>query len=203
MFRITQKIATYAENFSSMKNTLRTLGLCLSMLTISLAASAEFYWGAKVGISTSRLRYKSDEYTIIYKGSETGLLLGPVIELTFIDEQFGLEAAALYAKRGGDDWKQQGLEIPVNLRYYFSEVGNSFRFFGSVGPNFYFNFKDDYKGIEREAGNVGFAFGGGAKIADHINLSVNYVLPLDDNFKISDGVDGRVRTWQFCLGITL
>ncbi len=186
-----------------MKRTFKTIAATFALLTIATVADAAFYFGGKAGVNSSRVRHKSGDYTIIYNDYKTGVLIGPTIELTFMRETFGLEASALYSKRGDDEWEQKGIEVPLNLRYYFFDLP-LFSFFGSAGPDFYFNMNDDDNGLEKKSAEVSLSLGGGVKVASIVDVGVNYLIPLGDNFETSIGdYDVRIRTWQFFVAIKL
>ena len=75
------------------------------------------------------------------KESSTGFFIGPMAEITLPVIGLGIDGALLFSQRGKDEAKQQGLEIPVNLKYT-SGLGSMFGIYLAAGPDFFFNFKD-------------------------------------------------------------
>ena len=71
----------------------------------------------------------------------TGFFFGPMAEVTIPVVGLGVDGALLYSQRGENDWKQQGIEIPVNLKYTIG-LGSMLGVFVAAGPDFFFNFKD-------------------------------------------------------------
>ena len=108
---------------------------------------------------------------------------------------------------GNDDItvKQNGIEIPVNLKYTIG-MGSALGLYFAAGPDFFFDFTGD-KNIEdfdisKKKAHVGLNLGLGLKLLKHLQVGVNYQLPLGDSFtlkKASDAVnndDAKLKTWQ-------
>ena len=110
----------------------------------------------------------------------------------------GVDGALLYSQRGENDWKQQGIEIPVNLKYTIG-LGSMLGVFVAAGPDFFFNFKDMNKeGFDKKSTQVGLNLGAGVKLIKHLQIGVNYQIPLGDSFDLKELKDAGVKTktWQ-------
>ncbi len=136
----------------------------------------------------------------------TGFFIGPMAELTIPVVGLGIDGALMYSQRGEHEWKQQGIEIPVNLKYTFG-LGSLLGIYVAVGPDFFFNFKDtEWDGLDTKATQVGLNLGGGLKLFRHLQIGVNYQLPLGDSFSLKnageaiDGLgDAKTKTVQVSL----
>lgn len=71
--------------------------------------------------------------------------------------------------------------------------------FVAAGPDFFFNFKDMNKeGIDKKSTQVGLNLGAGVKLIKHLQIGVNYQIPLGDSFDLKELKDAGVKTktWQ-------
>ena len=72
----------------------------------------------------------------------------------------------------------------------------------AAGPDFYFNFKDtDWAGFDTKATQVGLNLGAGVKLFSHLQVGVNYQIPLGDSFSwknvgetLADEIGGNAKT---------
>lgn len=174
-------------------------------------------WGVKGGLNMSKLDFKH----LASSDNSTGFFIGPMAELTIPVVGLGLDAALMYSQRGGTydvegehgsievlDGKQRGLEIPVNLKYTLA-LGSLLGVYVAVGPDFYFNFKDiEWEGLKANRTQVGLNIGAGLKLVSHLQVGVNYQIPLGDSFKFSEAMgaigdeivgNGKTKTWQMSL----
>ena len=86
---------------------------CLAMATPAQAQLLK--WGLKGGVNMAKIDWSGG-----YEGNKdnsTGFFIGPMAEFTIPVIGLGIDGALMYSQRGEDDWKQQGVEIPVNLKY--------------------------------------------------------------------------------------
>ena len=75
--------------------------------------------------------------------------------------------------------------------------------------SFFFNFKDTkWEGFDTKATQVGLNIGAGVKLIQHLQIGVNYQIPLGDSFSwkgvgeaLGDeiGGNGKTKTWQISL----
>lgn len=175
---------------------------CLAMATPAQAQLLK--WGVKGGLNMSKLDIKNGPTS----DNTTGFFIGPMAELTVPLIGLGIDGALMYSQRGEDDWKQQGIEIPVNLKYTIG-LGSILGVYVAAGPDFFFNFKDTkWEGFDTKATQVGLNIGAGVKLVQHLQIGVNYQIPLGDSFSWKDTTealgneiagDGKTKTWQISL----
>ncbi len=163
------------------------------------------------------------------KDNSTGFFIGPMAEFTIPVIGLGIDGAVMYSQRGKEldvidgsktltvDAKQQGIEIPVNLKYTIG-LGSLLGIYVAAGPDFFFNFKDaklkvlgntldEEKAIESKKAQVGVNLGAGLKLFQHLQIGFNYQIPLGDSFSTGealkaikdDFVSGKTKTWQISL----
>lgn len=177
---------------------------CLAM---AMPAQAQLLkWGLKGGVNMSKIDW--DGGAKGNKDNSTGFFIGPMAELTVPLIGLGIDGALMYSQRGENEWKQQGIEIPVNLKYTIG-LGSILGVYVAAGPDFFFNFKDTkWEGFDTKATQVGLNIGAGVKLVQHLQIGVNYQIPLGDSFSwkgvgeaISDeiGGNGKTKTWQISL----
>ncbi len=177
---------------------------CLAMATPAQAQLLK--WGLKGGVNMSKIDW--DGGAKGNKDNSTGFFIGPMAELTVPLIGLGIDGALMYSQRGENEWKQQGIEIPVNLKYTIG-LGSILGVYVAAGPDFFFNFKDTkWEGFDTKATQVGLNIGAGVKLVQHLQIGVNYQIPLGDSFSwkgvgeaISDeiGGNGKTKTWQISL----
>ena len=180
-----------------MKRTLGVLLVLVGCIGLAIPAQAQLQWGVKGGLNLSKL----DSNFRDVKDNTTGFFIGPMAEATIPLIGLGIDASLLYSQRGEGDYKQQGLDIPINLKYTLG-LGSMFGVFIAAGPDFYFNFKDiDMENLEAKKKLVSLNVGAGVKLVRHLQIGVNYNIPLGDSFKLrnANDVDSKYRTWQISL----
>ena len=120
---------------------------CLAMATPAQAQLLK--WGLKGGVNMAKIDWSGG-----YEGNKdnsTGFFIGPMAEFTIPVIGLGIDGALMYSQRGEDDWKQQGVEIPVNLKYTIG-LGSMLGVYVAAGPDFFFNFKDTkWEGLDTKA----------------------------------------------------
>ena len=185
-----------------MKKIFSAFMIAICCLAMAMPAQAQLIkFGVKGGLNLSKLSFSKEAKDILKSDNTTGFfvcgLLGflfwaiPVVGL-------GVDGALLYSQRGENDWKQQGIEIPVNLKYTIG-LGSMLGVFVAAGPDFFFNFKDMNKeGFDKKSTQVGLNLGAGVKLIKHLQIGVNYQIPLGDSFDLKELKDAGVKTktWQ-------
>lgn len=172
---------------------------CLAMATPAQAQLLK--WGLKGGVNMSKIDW--DGGVKGNKDNSAGFFIGPMAEFTIPLIGLGIDGALMYSQRG-DEYKQQGIEIPVNLKYTIG-LGSMFGIYVAAGPDFFFNFKDAAKSelYDAEDSQVGLNIGAGVKLIQHLQIGINYQIPLGDSFsfkKVGEAIgDGRTKTWQISL----
>ena len=203
--------------------TLFTVTVCLAM---AMPAKAQIKFGVKGGLNLASASL-SDAWDA--KGNAdnyTGFFIGPMVDITIPIIGLGVDGALMYSQKGAkisfdDDlgsttFKQQGIEIPVNLKYSIG-LGSSASIYFAAGPSFYFNMKSDDDltfdsvagSLDYDKSEVSLNLGAGVKLLRHLQLGVNYNMGLTDSAKakidspnssdIWDAINGesyKSKMWQ-------
>lgn len=182
-----------------MKKIFSVFIIAVSCMFMAMPAQAQLLkWGVKGGVNMSKLSLSGKAKGELRSDNTTGFFIGPMAELTIPIVGLGLDGALMYSQRGEDDWKQQGLEIPVNLKYTFG-LGSLLGIYIAAGPDFFFNFKDiDWDGVDKKSTQVGLNLGAGVKLLKHLQIGVNYQIPLGDSFDLKElsNAGAKTKTWQ-------
>lgn len=177
------------------------IAVCIGM---AMPAQAQLKFGVKGGVNLSQLDWDGG-----YNGNKdnaTGFFIGPMAEFTLPIVGLGVDGALMYSQKGKDNFKQQGIDIPLNLKYTIG-LGSMLGVYVAAGPDFFFNFaKDKTFGenmkLERKNSQVGINLGAGVKLVKHLQVGVNYNIPLgnSDELTITEGVKGvftsKTKMWQ-------
>jgi opacity protein-like surface antigen len=177
------------------------------MLVATPAQAQLLKWGIKGGVNlaTVDVKHPGDNFD---KDKMGGFFIGPMAEITIPIIGLGVDGALLFSQKGiksdVDATKQYGLDIPVNLKYTIG-LGSMLGIFVAAGPDFYFDFskKEQIAGadIDRKKTQVGINLGVGVKLIKHLQLGVNYNIPMGDSFTWKNAYDGvtskaKTKTWQ-------
>lgn len=174
-----------------MKNVLTTCILAFLGLIMAMPSQAQMArLGVKGGLNMSSLKH-IDSFDTVDKNS-TGFFIGPMLEVGGI-LGLGADAAVMYSQRGKGDYKQNGVQVPVNLKYSFGS-GSLLAVYLAAGPDFYFNFKDIDNAklkeqYDQKKCQVGVNLGGGIKLLGNLQLGVVYTVPVGDSFTVKKASD--------------
>ena len=116
-----------------MKKIVSVLMVVVALMVATPAQAQLIKFGLKGGVDMTKLDMdglKSD--------NTTGFFIGPMAEVTLPIVGLGIDGAAMFAQRGKGDFKQQGLEIPLNLKYTIG-AGSMLGLYLAAGPDFFFN----------------------------------------------------------------
>jgi opacity protein-like surface antigen len=193
-----------------MKKIFSILLMAACSFAIALPAQAQLIkWGVKGGVNLSKIDLDGNLYDG-NKGNKTGFFIGPMAEITVPIIGLGVNGSLLFSQRGaklnGKDVKQTGLEIPVNLKYTIG-MGSVAGIYFAAGPDFFFNFAGDKSvdkfDFKKKKAQVGLNLGAGLELVKHLQIGVNYQLPLGDSFTLKNAVDAatksdnaKLKTWQ-------
>ena len=194
-----------------MKKILNTLMLAIGLLLMAMPVDAQVRFGVKGGVNLTQVETNLKAI----KDNSTGYFIGPMIEATIPGIGLGVDGAIMYAQRGKDELKMEGVEVPLNLKLTIG-AGSSLSIFLAAGPDFFLNLKDidlgaidatidGYKAKEKKA-QVGLNLGGGVKLMQHLQLGLNYMIPLGDSFSFKKAADAvgedesfKYKNWQLTL----
>ncbi len=194
-----------------MKKVISTL-LVTVCLCLAIPAQAQLKFGVKGGLNVSKVSFDKDLYS---SDNRTGFFIGPMAEFQIPIIGLGVDGALLYSQKdlkvesddGSITGKSQGLDIPINLKYTIG-LGDLVGVYVAAGPDFYFDFaksKTYTDGeVDKKKTQVGFNVGAGVKLINHLQVGVNYNIPLGNSGDVSfkdatDKVfssDYKTKTWQ-------
>ena len=184
-----------------MKKVVSILMVAVALMMAAPVQAQLIKWGVKGGVNMSKLDFNKKEVGEI-KDNSTGFFIGPMAEFTLPVVGLGIDGALMYSERGSDDLKEQGLEVPVNLKYTIG-LGSVFGIYLAAGPDFFFNFKDiDYVGMKANKTQVAVNLGAGFKLLKKMQVGINYQIPMGDSFEWKDALEtatkfsAKTKTWQ-------
>lgn len=182
--------------------------LMMAMLMIS-PANAQVRLGIKGGMNLSKLTFDKD---VVSSNNRAGFFVGPIfyVDLPFLPG-FGFDLAAIYDRKGTtmtaviDDQKieekgyVQFLDVPIDINYKISFT-RGFAIYGSTGPQFSFNLKqDDFKTIidqratyKIKDSNFSWNVGFGIEVIRHFRLGYNYNIALGDWAEVKEDLTETV-----------
>ena len=163
------------------------LAVVLAM-TVSLPVSA-FDWGFRGGLNLVDNNLNNiSASSLTDMDSYTGFYAGPMFQFS-LPLGFGIDVSAVYSQKGfnitaDETVKEQAVSIPLMARYQLS-FGNVIGFFLQAGPQVNFNLgnlstavKDNNASVVLNRTVWNFDVGAGVELFDHLQLAVNYNLPL-------------------------
>ena len=169
----------------NMKKIVSVLMVAVALMMVAPAQAQLIKFGVKGGVNFSELDLNVKSLEGI-KEKSTGFFIGPMAEVTLPVIGLGIDGAVMYSQRGSDELKEQGLEIPVNLKYTIG-LGSMLGIYIAAGPDFFFNFKDvDWENVEAKKTQVALNLGAGVKLLRKLQVGINYQIPMGDNFEWKD-----------------
>ncbi|MBQ2167318.1 MAG: PorT family protein [Bacteroidaceae bacterium] len=189
---------------------MKKLGVVLMMALLMISpANAQVRLGIKDGMNLSKLTFDKD---VVSSNNRAGFFVGPIfyVDLPFLPG-FGFDLAAIYDRKGTtmtaviDDQKYekkgyvQFLDVPIDINYKISFT-RGFAIYGSTGPQFSFNLKqDDFKTIVDQRANYkikdsnfSWNVGFGMEIIRHFRLGYNYNIALGDWAEVKEDLTETV-----------
>lgn len=184
-----------------MKKIVSVLMVAVALMMAAPAQAQLIKFGLKGGMDFTELDTSVKNLGAVTESS-TGFFVGPMAEVTLPIIGLGVDGAVMFAQRGKDELKQQGIEIPVNLKYTIG-LGSVLGVYLAAGPDFFFNFKDvDYEAIEAKKTQVAINLGAGVKLLKKLQVGLTYQIPMGDSFEWKDAsnvVTVKNKTWQVSL----
>lgn len=177
----------------NMKKVFSVLMVAVALMMAAPAQAQLIKFGVKGGLNMSKLDAEG-----LKSDNSTGFFIGPMAEFTLPIVGLGIDGAVMFSQRGKDEFKQQGLEIPVNLKFSFG-LGSMLGAYVAAGPDFFYNFKDlKIEGGEAKKAQVALNLGAGVKLLRKLQVGLNYQIPMGNSFEI-ENVDIKNKTWQVSL----
>lgn len=177
-----------------MKKIFSVLMVAVALMMAAPAQAQLIKFGVKGGLNMSKLDANG-----IKSDNTTGFFIGPMAEFTLPVIGLGVDGALMYSQRGKGEYKEQGVEIPVNLKYTIG-LGSVAGIYIAAGPDFFFNFKDiDVANLEAKKTQVALNLGAGLKLLKKLQVGVTYQIPMGDSFEWKDAAEAfsaKTKTWQ-------
>lgn len=185
-----------------MKKRLLTILVAIMMV---LPAMAQFKIGPRLGVAINSLHFNKEA---LAEDNRAGFTGGLQIEFTAPIIGIGMDASLMYVKRSGRGINNEYIgsdyiDIPINVKYKLGiPVVKPFVF---TGPDFAFltSKKTVANIIKRRNFDVGWNFGFGVELINHLQLSAAYGIGLTkalEDFGLKDegnraGIEGKNRYW--------
>ena len=187
----------------------KLVGVLMMALLMISPANAQVRLGIKGGMNLSKLTFDKN---VVSSDNRAGFFVGPIfyVDLPFLPG-FGFDLAAIYDRKGTtmtaviDEQKYekkgyvQFLDVPIDVNYKISFT-RGFAIYGSTGPQFSFNLKqDDFKTIVDQRANYkikdsnfSWNVGFGIEIIRHFRLGYNYNIALGDWAEVKEDLTETV-----------
>jgi hypothetical protein len=183
-------------NINNCVNMKKVISVMMVVVALMMAAPAQaqlIKFGVKGGVNMSELDFDGG-----YEGNKdnaTGFFIGPMAEFTLPIVGLGIDGAVMFSQRGKNETKEQGFEVPVNLKYTIG-LGSMAGVYLAAGPDFFFNLKDfNVEGGKAKKSQVAVNIGAGLKLLSKLQLGVTYQIPMGDSFEWKN-LEGKNKTWQ-------
>lgn len=180
-----------------MKKIFSVLMVAVALMMAAPAQAQLIKFGVKGGLNMSKIDWEGGVDG--NKDNTTGFFIGPMAEFTLPIIGLGVDGALMYSQRGKGEYKEQGVEIPVNLKYTIG-LGSMAGIYIAAGPDFFFNFKDiDVANLEAKKTQVALNLGAGLKLLKKLQVGVTYQIPMGDSFEWKDAAEAfsaKTKTWQ-------
>ncbi len=184
-----------------MKKVFSVLMVAVALMMAAPAQAQIVKFGLKGGLDFTELDFDKQTVGEVAESS-TGFFVGPMAEITLPLVGLGIDGAVMYAQKGKDELKQQGIEVPVNLKFTVG-LGSTLGLYVAAGPDFFFNFKDiDVDNMEAKKTQVAVNIGAGLKLLKKLQVGVTYQIPMGDSFEMKDAtnvITAKNKTWQASL----
>lgn len=188
--------------------------LCVVVLAcLVMPVQGQLRFGIKGGVNISTVHFSSD---IIDPSNVTGFHIGPMIEASIPLMGVGFDAALLYSQKGmevgpsglKEAIKVDYIDLPVHLKWKFGLP--IVKAYLATGPYFGFRVSGDkfwdvpgnvVSQVKAKTFGMGWDFGVGAEVLNHLQIGINYGLGLTNNYSIGDEGGGKNRGWMITAAI--
>lgn len=188
--------------------------LVIFALAVAMPSQAQVKLGIKGGLNLAKADFKKSDFK---SDNFTGFFIGPMVDVTIPIIGIGVDGALLFSQRGlkvedssatssgKKTEKENGIEIPINLKYNIG-LGDMASIYLAAGPSFFYSFKDDMKltdskSYEIKNAQVGINLGAGVKLLKHLMVGANYNIPLSKTGKLksmnsTESNSYKSKMWQ-------
>ena len=190
----------------NMKKIVSVLMVAVALMMAAPAQAQLIKFGVKGGMNFAKLDTGVKSW-VDAKESSTGFFIGPMAEVTLPILGLGVDGALMFSQRGDGGIKQQGIEVPVNLKWSFG-FGSMLGAYLAAGPDFFFNFKDIENGTTEKT-QVAINLGAGLKLFRKLQVGLTYQIPMNDSYKLdtmpgvgsvkNEDLAVKFKTWQVSL----
>ncbi|MDL2255253.1 PorT family protein [Parabacteroides sp. OttesenSCG-928-G06] len=193
-----------------------SLFVVVVLTSFAFAANAQLRFGIKGGVNISTVSFDKD---ILSTKNVTGFHIGPMIEAIVPVLGVGIDAAILYTQKGmefegvdvletkvgNEVVKIDYLDVPIHLKWKielplikpYLATGPYLGF--RLSKNEIFNNLEDQ--IKAKTFGLGWDFGAGVEVLNHLQVGFNYGLGLTDNYKLGKESAGKNRGWMITAAI--
>ena len=206
-----------------MKESLRLLFILIALIVVTPIQSQSFKmnYGVKGGIDFTTISHPVNNKPGKFNEKSTGFFIGPMAELSLPIKGMGVNCSLMYFERDYSNVKEQGVEIPVNLKYIL-KLGTSVDLYGEIGTTFYVNCNAKKTDIILELDNstymtllnaetqnrqLDFNLGAGIILFEHLQVGVSYQIPTKECYICNIGeqntIDAKIRSWKLILSYLL
>ncbi len=176
---------------------MKRLYIILTALMLTAVPASAFDWGIRGGVNLVDNNLSDITLrTVTDKESYTGFFVGPMMEM-MLPLGFSIDMSLLYSEKGitvsdNESVRERALAIPLLLRFKLG-LGRTLGLFINAGPQLSIhpgNLETTVRGknadelqkslvLNRTVWNMGL--GGGLELFEHLQLAINYALPMSDD----------------------
>lgn len=169
-------------------------------LAVAMPSQAQVKFGVKGGLNLAKADFNKSDFKT---DNFTGFFIGPMIDVRIPIVGIGVDGALLYSQRGvkieNKTEKDNGIEIPINLKYSVG-LGDMVAVYFAAGPSFFYSFKDDFDSYKVKSSQLGINLGAGLKLLNHLQVGANYHIPVTKTAESKEsGADKysfKTKMWQ-------
>jgi opacity protein-like surface antigen len=165
--------------------------LFIAIVAVGFTANAQQF-GVKAGLNFSNINVNSQGISASADG-RTSFYVGGLVDFT-ISDKLHIQPEVLYSAEGSKNSDISFVNIPVMVKYYFTEEFNL-----QAGPQIGF-VADAEGGTEGlETANFGFGFGAAYELEGGLFIDARYTLGISDIAK-ADAYEVDTKSFQVGLG---
>jgi hypothetical protein len=167
------------------------------MFSFVFSAQADIKFGVKTGINIANASFDKD---VLALDNFTGFQTGVIADFTLPIIGWGMDAALMYSQQGlnlkneNKDGHLNTLLIPVNMKFKMSLL-DVLGAYLATGPCATFSFAEGFSGLkdqfETKSFGVGWNFGFGVEVLNHLQVGANYMVGLTNDYKYIKNITGE------------
>lgn len=181
----------------------RLLVAVIAVVSLTMAANAQFRIGPRVGLNVNQLRFNKELFN---SDNRAGVTAGVQVEFTVPIVNLGFDASVMYTRRnsqypvstvGADGITYQGrdfISVPINLKYKLGlpVVGKVFSPYFFTGPDFGFlcSKREIQAAYKEKKVDVAWNFGLGFQFFSHLQIGASYGLGITKAVEFVSSYEG-------------